>query len=77
MADEVRDWVFPARCPNCLVDDGLPVDVASKTQLRLEIFVRCGCCAHEWRLSADTPALFVSDLAQRRPSSGERDGFLK
>lgn len=64
MTDEVRDWVFPATCPNCLVREGVPVDVASKTQLRLEVSVRCGRCAHEWRLIADTPPLILRPDAQ-------------
>ena len=59
MADEVRNWVFPARCPNCLVREGVPVEIGSKTRLRLEVFVRCGRCLHQWRLSANRPPLIL------------------
>ena len=65
---QARDWHFPATCPICLAAEGVPVGIATKTALVIEVWVKCCRCAHEWRMKADFPELFLKPKPDRRNS---------
>jgi len=46
-----KEPVFPASCPNCGEPAGLPyVAATSCVDDRIRVGLRCGSCAHEWRV---------------------------
>lgn len=51
------DWHSPLRCPYCNVEAGRPFSVQSTSATAITIVVRCGRCAHEWKLHRDSPTL--------------------
>ncbi len=66
---EARDWRFPLACPSCRANTGTPVRVGKPSDPRIEIFVRCDTCAHEWKLECPAPPLILKPKADRRTSS--------
>lgn len=51
------DWQSPLRCPQCDAEAGHPFRVDSHSASELIVTVRCGACAHEWKLEREAPTL--------------------
>ena len=51
------DWHSPLRCPRCEKEAGQPFSVLSSSPTGVVVTVRCGACAHEWKLERETANL--------------------
>jgi hypothetical protein len=65
VTDEAKDWRFPAACATCSAEAGIPIRVDEGPTL-VEVWVRCGACEAEWKITGDAPALIQRRKADHR-----------